>query len=257
MARSWIKRLRPGAAVYCTDGRIGRVEALKQAERDQAGQLQIASEPDGQLLEVPFELVDSLADDGSVLLLCDRAELGQRLKTPAAPADERAGVGVHGSRLEGRLELREEQLVPRTELREAGQVRISKEVEEVPRELDVEAYREQVAVVHVPVGQVVAEKVGPWREGEYLIVPVYEEQLEVVRRLVLREQLRIRLETTTQTHHFADSIRRERVVIDDSSGKGLVRERYAEAEAGRPKPEEARPAADQAAGRAERPDRPR
>jgi uncharacterized protein (TIGR02271 family) len=212
----------------------------------------VVAEPNSPPLRLPLDLVEDLADDGSVLLSCTRQELrdaasGQRQEQPERPSTE-----LRGERLEGRLELREEQLVPHKELRPTGQVRIWKELEEVPSELDVEAYREQVSVEHLPVGKAVAERVAPWREGDYLIVPVYEEQLEVVRRLVMREQLRIKLETTRQTHHVAETVRRERAVLEDTTEHGAVVERYPEAAVGdRP------PGPGPAVGEREEVDRPR
>ena len=124
------------------------------------------------------------------------------------------------------LELREEQLVPRKDLREVGEVVIRTEVEEVPGRLEVQAYREEVEVEHVPVGQVVRERVPPWEEDNVLVVPVYEEQLVVVKRLLLREHLRIRRVPATETRLFEDSMLRERVVVEDPAGTGLVHERF-------------------------------
>src|SRR5207247_10618278 len=53
---------------------------------------------------------------------------------------------------------------------------------------------------------------------------VYEEQLVVTKRLVLREQLRIRRVRTTERQLFEDTLRRERAVVDDPGRTGLVRE---------------------------------
>jgi len=124
------------------------------------------------------------------------------------------------------IELREEQLVAQKNLRELGEVRIRTEVEEVPGRLEVEALREEVEVEHVPVGQVVRERVTPWEENGALIVPVYEEQLVMVKRLVLREQLRIRRVQTTETRLFEDTVRRERLVVEDPANTGMVHEQY-------------------------------
>jgi uncharacterized protein (TIGR02271 family) len=223
MAEARLEGIRAGAVVRCTDGRVGQVAGVGAAADDRPGSLRVVRESDGRELRVPIDLVEEVADDGSVLLGCAGRDL-DRLGT-SVPGEQRLGVG--GAPSGERMQLREEELVPHKEMREAGRVRIRKEVEEVPRVLDVEAAREQVAVEHVPVGKVVPEKRAPWREGDFLIVPVYEEQVEVVKRLVLREQLRIRLETTTEARRIAESVLRERVVIEDSTDKGFVREYYA------------------------------
>ncbi|HLI50492.1 MAG TPA: DUF2382 domain-containing protein [Thermomicrobiaceae bacterium] len=127
------------------------------------------------------------------------------------------------------LELREERLVARKELREVGEIGVRVEVEELPGRLAIDAAREEVEVEHLPVGQVVSERRPPWQEGDVLIVPVYEEQLVVVKRLVLREQLRIRRVSVTERRLFEDQLRRERVVVDDPDETGLVHEQYATA----------------------------
>lgn len=125
-----------------------------------------------------------------------------------------------------RIELREEQLVPRKELREVGEVTIRTEVEEIPRTLNVEALREEVEVEHIPVGQVVSERREPWEEGDALIVPVYEEQVVMTKRLVLREHLRVRRIATRETQHFEDTVRRERLVVEDAGNTQMIHERY-------------------------------
>jgi uncharacterized protein (TIGR02271 family) len=124
------------------------------------------------------------------------------------------------------LELREEQLIPHKEMREVGEVRIRTVVEEMPGRLEVEALREEVEVEHVPVGRVVSERVPPWEEDDVLYVPVYEEQLVMVKRLLLREHLKIRRVATTETQLFEDTLRRERVVVEDPGNTGLVHERF-------------------------------
>jgi uncharacterized protein (TIGR02271 family) len=124
------------------------------------------------------------------------------------------------------IELREEQLVAHKELRELGEVEVRTEVDDVHGRLEVDAYREEVEIEHEPVGQVVSERGQPWEENGVLIVPVYEEQLVVTKRLVLRERLRIRRVGTTERQLFEDTLRRERLVVDDPQHTGLVHEQY-------------------------------
>lgn len=131
-----------------------------------------------------------------------------------------------GAPLERDVELHEERLVSRTDLRQLGEVEIRTEAHEFPGRLEVPAYREEIEMEHVPVGEVVQERVAPWEEDGVIVVPVYEEQLVVVKRLVLRERLRIRRVATTETQLFEDTLLRERVVISDPGETGLVRERF-------------------------------
>jgi uncharacterized protein (TIGR02271 family) len=124
------------------------------------------------------------------------------------------------------IELREEQLVAQKELRELGEVEVRTEVDEVPGRLEVDAYLEEVEIEHEPVGQVVSERGQPWEEDGVLILPIYEEQLVVTKRLVLRERLRIKRVRAIERQLFEDTLRRERVVVEDPQHTGLVHERY-------------------------------
>jgi uncharacterized protein (TIGR02271 family) len=129
---------------------------------------------------------------------------------------------------EGRtLELREERLRARKELQEVGEVRVRREVEEVPGRLEVEAFREEVEVEHVPVGRVVDRRQDPWEEEGVLVVPIYEEQLVVSKRLVMREQIRVRRVGTTEKQLFEDKLLKERAVVEDPENTGRVHEVFA------------------------------
>lgn len=132
------------------------------------------------------------------------------------------------------LELREEQLVAHTELRDVGEIQVSTIVEQMPGHLEVDAYREEVVIEHEPIGQIVSERESPSQHGDELIVPIYEEQLVVVKRLVLREKMHIRRVGTTERQLFEDTLQRERLVVDDPQGTGLVRELYPTDEAESP-----------------------
>jgi uncharacterized protein (TIGR02271 family) len=122
------------------------------------------------------------------------------------------------------IKLHREELVAHKEMRHLGDVEIHTETEEVPGRLEVDAFREEVHVEHIPIERVVSEREAPRHEGDDLIVPIYEEQLVVTKRLVLREELRIRRVRQTERRLFEDTLRRERVVIEDP--ENLMRERY-------------------------------
>ena len=124
------------------------------------------------------------------------------------------------------LELREEELVAVKDLRELGEIELRTVVDEIPGHLELDALREEVVVEHEPIGQMVSERRDPWEDGDDLVVPVYEEQLVVSKRLVLREHLRIRRVRTTERQTFDDILRRERLIVDDQDDTSLVHERY-------------------------------
>jgi len=167
-----------------------------------------------------------------------RARDRGRLESARLDLDEREGHrapidptrGVTDTRT---IELREEQLVPVKDWRDVGEVIVRTQVEDVPGRVEVEAFREEVEVQHEPIGQYVSERVDPWQEGDELVVPVYEEQLVVSKRLVLREHLRIRRVRTSETQVFEQTLQRERLVIEDPASTGLVHEQYPAVETSR------------------------
>jgi uncharacterized protein (TIGR02271 family) len=152
-------------------------------------------------------------------------------RAPADRAPHAVNTDAHvDSEFSRTLELREEQLVAHKRLRELGEVELRTEIEEHPGRLEVDAYREEVVVEHEPVGEVVRERREPWEEDGVLIIPIYEEQLVVTKRLLLRERMRVRRVATTERQLFEDTLRRERLVVDDPAHTGLVREQYPTAE---------------------------
>jgi uncharacterized protein (TIGR02271 family) len=166
-----------------------------------------------------------------------------------APGAESAPRGT-GPAGEQTLELREEQLIARKDLRERGEIRLRTTVEEIPGRLEVEVQREEVEIEHIPAGQVVSEREGPYEQDGSLMVPIYEEQLVVVKRLVLKEQLRVRRVTSTKRQLFEDTLRRDRLVIEDPQNTQLVHEQYPTDE--KPSEERAEGTEHQEAGRVDK-----
>jgi uncharacterized protein (TIGR02271 family) len=130
-----------------------------------------------------------------------------------------------------KLELREEELVASKETVRSGVVRLRKQVEEAPVRLEIEELHDELEIEHVPVGQVVAERAEAREEGGMWIIPVYEEQLVTVKRLVLKEELHVRRLPARETRLVEDTVRRERLVIEDESVADRVHERYPTEEA--------------------------
>lgn len=124
------------------------------------------------------------------------------------------------------IELREEQLLANKQLRDVGEVVVRTEVDTIPGRLEVDALREEVEVEHEPVGEAVTERQDPWDQDGVLVIPVYEEQLVVTKRLVLRERLRVRRVRTTDRRLFQDTLRRDRLVVEDPQQTRLVHEVY-------------------------------
>ncbi|HEY3108499.1 MAG TPA: YsnF/AvaK domain-containing protein [Chloroflexota bacterium] len=206
--------IRAGAPVECVDGPAGKVGRLETDRDGNLSAMHIETER-GEFV-VPEGAVADVRADGTVRLDCALADM--RPLAAAAAAPEAAAGPVET------LSLREEQLVAHKTMEQVGEVVVRTEVEELPGRLEVEALREEVQVEHVPLGQVVSQRREPWEEDGVLIVPVYEEQLVVTKRLVLREEIRLRRVRTAERQLFEETLRRERAIVEDPGQTGLVRE---------------------------------
>ncbi len=79
--------------------------------------------------------------------------------------------------------------------------------------VDEELAREHVVVERVPIGRVV-EEIPPIRqEGDLTIMPVVEEELVLVRRLVLKEEVHFRRVRTTERHTETVTLREQKLSV--------------------------------------------
>jgi uncharacterized protein (TIGR02271 family) len=196
-------QIRAGAPVECRDGHLGRVHRI-ETDKDGALTRMHVRRDDGSSTVVDEASVEDVRGDGTVVLSC-------RLADHSAERVDATGEGQT-------IRLREERLVATKRLEQIGRVKVTKVAEEVPGRVEVEALREAVEVEHVPVGDVVAERVPPWEEDGVMVVPVYEERLVVTKQLVLKEQIRLRKTSTSDRQVVEEMLRRERAVIEDPAG---------------------------------------
>lgn len=101
---------------------------------------------------------------------------------------------------------------------ERGGVRITKTVEARDEQVPISLRREAVSVERVPIGQYVDTPPAPRQEGDTLIVPVFEEV--VIKRILLKEELRITRTTTTVEETQTVTLRREHVQVERLSPDG-------------------------------------
>ena len=96
---------------------------------------------------------------------------------------------------------------------ERGRVRVDVRVEERERTFEHVLERHDVEVEHVPVNRVVESVPETRQEGDVLIIPIVEEEVVLVRRLVLREELHVRRQATRRTEQFTVTLRSERAEV--------------------------------------------
>ena len=128
---------------------------------------------------------------------------------------------LHGSREtrrdedELRVQRTEEELVAGTREREAGQVRVSKQVHTEREQLRVPTRHEEVSVERVPVeGREASEdEIG---EDE-ISMPVVEEEVVADKRPVVKEEIRVRKDVVQDEELVEEDVRREEVDIEDQT----------------------------------------
>jgi len=128
---------------------------------------------------------------------------------------------VEGTHDDATLRLLAEELSVAKQKVETGRVRISTRTHEREALVDENLARERIEIETVPVGLQIDAVPEVRQEGDTTIVPVVEEVLVVERRLMLKEEIRIKRVRTTERHQEKVMLRHQEAVItrdrDDSS----------------------------------------
>lgn len=75
-------------------------------------------------------------------------------------------------------------------------------------------WHERITVEHVPCNAYVEQVPGPRQEGDTLIIPRVEEEVVVIKRLVVREELRIRVIREQRVERTTVSVRRHEIEVE-------------------------------------------
>jgi uncharacterized protein (TIGR02271 family) len=97
---------------------------------------------------------------------------------------------------------------------ETGRVRVRVVTRAHEETVEVPLTSETVEVQRIPIGRLVEAVPPRRREGDVTIIPVVEEVAVVERRLVLKEELRLRLVRTTEPHRHTVTLRRQEAVVE-------------------------------------------
>ena len=109
------------------------------------------------------------------------------------------------------LPLHAERLEVRRQVRQTGEVRVAVHTSSRDRQVDEQLARREVLLEHVAIDRFVDEMPQIREEGETTIIPVVEEIL--VRRLFLKEEVRITRIATTHAHREMVTLRYQDVVV--------------------------------------------
>jgi uncharacterized protein (TIGR02271 family) len=127
---------------------------------------------------------------------------------------------------ERKLQLFAEELSVAKEKLETGRVRVSTRTHEREAVVDEDLARERVEVETVPMNLGIDAVPEVRQEGDTTIIPVVEEQLVVERRLVLKEEVRIRRVRSTERHQEKVKLRYQEAIVtrqEGEPGKASVR----------------------------------
>ncbi len=113
-----------------------------------------------------------------------------------------------------RVQRTEEELSAGTREREAGEVRVTKNVRTDRESVEVPTRHEEVTVDRVPIDSETSEaEIGE----EEIEVPVIEEEVVTEKRPVAKEEVRIRKDVVEDTEVVEGDVRKEVINIDDES----------------------------------------
>ena len=128
----------------------------------------------------------------------------------------RAATGEGQAReTEVRMPLAEEQLLVEKQAKQAGEVKIHKEVVTEKKQVAVPVQREEVVVERTPVSEARPAAADAFVERD-IAVPVMEEEVRVTKQPVVREEVRVRKEPVQEQRAASAEVRREEAHVDDS-----------------------------------------
>jgi uncharacterized protein (TIGR02271 family) len=130
------------------------------------------------------------------------------------PSEQAPGGRDVSEEDELRIRRSEEELRTGVRQREAGSMNVRKNVRTEREEVRVPRRREEVDVERVPTNREVAEaEFG----DEEVVVQVFEEEVVVSKRIVLKEEIRLRKRVVEEVQTFEVDLRKEEVEIDDQT----------------------------------------
>ena len=119
---------------------------------------------------------------------------------------------------EATIELRQEMAVVSRRVVAGQTVRVQTTTATREHLVEEELVHETIEIERVPIGRVVDAAPEVRQEGDVTVLPVMEEVLVVERRLVLKEEVRIRRVRTAETHRETVLLREQAATVTRSGG---------------------------------------
>ncbi len=195
-----------------SSGQRGVIESLSPSQMQGSTPVAVRLE-DGQRLFVPYNVLVRRSDGAYSLPFA----LSEFLTSHTA-----SGQAEHQTRVVSQAEAEQGVVVPILEeelsvgkrVVETGGVRINKTVQVRQETVDVPLIEDHAEVERITVNRMVDAAPEVRHDGETLIVPILEEVLVVEKRLMLREELHIRLRRDQVHKPQQVTLRREEVEIE-------------------------------------------
>jgi len=108
----------------------------------------------------------------------------------------------------------EEELIAEKRSKEAGAVHLRKEVRTERKNISVPVTREEVRVERVPAGREVRPGEATFQENE-VTIPIREEEVEVRKRPVVREEVRVSKTPRQEERVASAEVRKERAEVEE------------------------------------------
>ena len=212
--------VREGMVVFSADGeKLGKVRSCE------AGAFIIEKG-----LFFPKDCVaryDQVADisGDEIHLATTKEALGRGDPAAASAGGPGGAIGPEPGRTTGREEvsmpLAEEQIDVARHSRDAGEVRLHKDVVTEHRRVDVPVTREEVRVEHVPAGEGRPAVPEGSFEQRTESMPLTEEEVEIRKRPVVREEVRLQKDRVVEQRAADVDVRSERAEIDDGGSRSV------------------------------------
>lgn len=207
----------PGATVDATDGRFGMVDqVIVRPETGELAYLIVQRGWSNQRVTIPADLIAEAPNRREVRLRVTRDQAREATTLP----DNTLLAADYGDEL--RIPLAEERLVPIKRQVDLGELRIHKHVERHEEAVRQPVTRDDLQVERVPVGRQLDQPLEPWVDGDWLVIPIMEEVLVAEKRLMLTEEVRIRKRQLTEEQEVHETVRRERVELEDATVYGIA-----------------------------------
>ena len=120
------------------------------------------------------------------------------------------------------LLLHAEELLVSKQRGETGRIRVDVRTTIKEQVVQETLASEVLEIEHVPVGRMVDVAPETRQEDDVTIIPVLEEVLVVERRLLLKEEVRIRRVRTTEAHRWTVQVREQAATVTRSAADGVI-----------------------------------